>query len=97
MKTYDVFQSRGRGFTCLVNGRIAEIIANNPNGMCLWAEWGGCYMEVDCPDRNRMNARFEVEGEIINKMFPYSFKGFEEACVWFDEQRSRHGHKIANS
>lgn len=97
MKAFDIFQSRGCGFYCKVNGHIAEIITNNPNGMCLWAEWGGCYMEVDCPDRDNMNARFEAEGGINNKVFPYSLKGFEDACSWFDEQRSRHGHKIADS
>ena len=26
--------------------------------------------------------------KIINKLFPYSFTGFMDACDWFDEQRA---------
>ena len=46
------------------------------------------YMEVDCPDKDNMNARFESDGKIINKLFPYSFTGFMGACDWFDAQRA---------
>ena len=57
--------------------------------MCLWVQTPDYYMEVDCPDRYNMNARFEAKGKIlVNKLFPYSFTGFMDACDWFDEQRA---------
>ncbi len=90
MTTYELFKTQGRGFfepKTILN--IDRIIANNPNGTCLWVQTPDYYMEVDCPDRYNMNARFEVEGEmLVNKLFPYSFTGFMDACNWFDEQRA---------
>lgn len=90
MTTYELFKTQGRGFfepKTILN--IDRIIANNPNGMCLWVKTPDYYMEVDCPDRYNMNARFEVEGKmLVNKLFPYSFTGFMDACGWFDEQRA---------
>ena len=90
MTTSELFKTQGRGFfepKTILN--IDRIIANNPNGTCLWVQTPDYYMEVDCPDRYNMNARFEVEGKmLVNKLFPYSFTGFMDACNWFDEQRA---------
>ena len=89
MTTYELFKTQGRGFFESVNGiDIRQIISFNPNGTCLWVETPDYYMEVDCPDKDNMNARFESDGKIINKSFPYSFTGFMDACDWFDEQRA---------
>ena len=90
MTTYELFKTQGRGFFEPVNGiDIRQIISFNPNGTCLWVETPDYYMEVDCPDKGNMNARFEVKGKILaNKLFPYSFTGFMDACDWFDEQRA---------
>lgn len=90
MTTYELFKTQGRGFfepKTILN--IDRIIANNPNGTCLWVQTPDYYMEVDCPDRYNMNARFDVKGKmLVNKLFPYSFAGFMDACDWFDEQRA---------
>lgn len=90
MTTYELFKTQGRGFfepVTILN--IKRIISCNPDGTCLWVKTPDYYMEVDCPDKDNMNARFEVEGKIlVNKLFPYSFTGFLDACDWFDEQRA---------
>ena len=90
MTTYELFKTQGRGFFEPVNViDINLIISYNPDGTCLWVETPDYYMEVDCPDKDNMNARFEVKGKIlVNKLFPYSFTGFLDACGWFDEQRA---------
>lgn len=90
MTTYELFKTQGRGFFEPVNEiDINLIISYNPDGTCLWVETPDYYMEVDCPDKDNMNARFEVKGKIlVNKLFPYSFTGFMDACDWFDEQRA---------
>lgn len=89
MNTYELFKTQGRGFfksVTLLN--IKSIIDYNPDGTCLWVKTADYYMEVDCPDKDNMNARFEADGKIINKLFPYSYEGFIDACNWFDEQRA---------
>ena len=89
MTSYELFKTQGRGFfepVTILN--IKRIISCNPDGMCLWVQTPDYYMEVDCPDKDNMNARFEADGKIINKLLPYSFTGFMDACDWFDEQRA---------
>ena len=71
---------------CIAGIDIRQIISLNPNGTCLWVKTPYYYMEVDCPDKDNMNARFEADGKIINKSFHYSFTGFLDACDWFDEK-----------
>lgn len=90
MTTYELFKTQGRGFFEPVNEiDINLIISYNPDGTCLWVETPDYYMEVDCPDKDNMNARFKVKGKIlVNKLFPYSFTGFMDACDWFDKQRA---------
>jgi len=89
MNTYKLFMKQGRGFFEPINEiDIRQIISCNPDGTCLWVQMPDYYMEVDCPDRYNMNARFEADGKIINKLFPYSYTGFIDACDWFDEQRA---------
>lgn len=89
MNTYELFMKQGRGFFEPVNEMdIRQIIAHNPDGTCLWVKTSDYYMEVDCPGKDNMNARFEADGKIINKLFPYSHTGFIDACDWFDEQRA---------
>lgn len=89
MTTYELFKTQGRGFfepATILN--IKRVISCNPNGTCLWVKTPDYYMEVDCPDKDNMNARFEADGKISNKLFPYDFTGFMDACDWFDEQRA---------
>ena len=86
MKTLELFQTTARGFNGFINAPIAKIIDYNPNGLCLWVQ-DECYMEVDCPDRYHMVARYETDKEIRTKCFPYDYKSFEAACEWFDKQR----------
>lgn len=89
MTSYELFKTQGRGFFESVNEiDIRQIIIHNPDGMCLWVQMPDYYMEVDCPDKDNMNARFEADDKIINESFPYSFTGFMDACDWFDEQRA---------
>ena len=89
MNTYELFAKQGKGFFEPVNGiDVRRIIAYNPNGICLWVKTPDYYIEVDCPDKDNMNAKFKADGKIISKSFPYSFTGFMDACDWFDEQRA---------
>lgn len=95
MNTYELFVKQGKGFFEPVNNMdIKQIIACNPNGICLWVEITGYYMEVDCPNTYTMNARFEANGKITNKTFPYTYEGFIDACGWLDEQRAT--YRFAN-
>lgn len=86
MRAIDLFQKHARGFNGFVDAPIEKIIAHNPNGMCLWVQ-DDCYMELDCPDSENMNARWECGKMKRNKLFPYTYDGFKAACKWFDEQR----------
>ena len=96
MKTYCLFHHKGVGFNGRVRVPIKDIISHMKDGMCLWVD-GDFYMEVDCPDSKRMNARFENGSDRINKEFSYSYDGFIQACAWFDKLRCEYGHKITDS
>lgn len=91
MKSYCLFHNNGCGFRGRVKEPIKNIIFRMKDGMCLWVCGDDFYMEVDCPDSKSMNARFETGETIINKLFPYTFDGFVEACEWFDKRRQEYG------